>query len=483
MQKVTAPIQSTQASNISSLKKALTKWDLLSIGIGAVIGWSWVIYGGIWSTTPGSMGGIIAFLIGGILCTFIGFTYAELSSAFPYAGGDIIYTFEGLGSKWAYFSGAFLTVIFAGLIVVETIMLPLLLDAFGVPIPKILPLYTLGGEVVYLSYVILSIIVNLFFAVMNYRGIEFSKAFQTITVAVLLFAAIFFVGSGIVLGSVENAQPFFTGIKGLSLTLLMVPGFLLGFNAIAQAAEETNIKPSSIGKIVILTVWASVFFYIFIILGTSFAANIGMRESSSIAVLESLSVIYPGSSLPMLFVAIASLIGLLTSWNAAYIAASRVLLSMGRGRYIPVTFSKIHDKYKTPGTATMFLFVISSFGAFLGTSQQIFGSLVNVVGFFAVFSWLLVTISFVRLRKSQPDLVRPYRVKRGKLMGILSICSLIFYLFLYTPLNPLGGLTFAELITTIGILVVIAIVYFKYVHFSTIDTSKQKALLFGGQEE
>lgn len=263
----------------------------------------------------------------------------------------------------------------------------------------------------------------------------------------------------------------------------MVPGFLLGFNAIAQAAEETNIKPSSIGKIVILTVWASVFFYIFIILGTSFAANIGMRESSSIAVLESLSVIYPGSSLPMLFVAIASLIGLLTSWNAAYIAASRVLLSLGRGRYIPTSFSKIHNKYKTPGTATMFLFVISSFGAFLGTSQQIFGSLVNVVGFFAVFSWLLVTISFVRLRKSQPDLVRPYRVKRGKLMGILSICSLIFYLFLYTPLNPLGGLTFAELITTIGILVVIAIVYFKYVHFSTIDASKQKALLFGGQEE
>ena len=481
MQKVNAPVQSIQTGN--TLNKALTKWDLLSIGIGAVIGWSWVIYGGVWSTIPGSMGGIIAFIIGGILCTFIGFTYAELSSALPYAGGDIVYTYEGLGPKWAYFSGAFLTVIFAGLIIVETIMLPLMLGALGFPVPQFVPLYTLGGEVVYLSYVILSVVVNLFFAIMNYRGIEFSKTFQTITVAVLLFAAIFYVASGTVLGSVENAKPFFTGIEGLSLTLLMVPGFLLGFNAIAQAAEETSIKPSLIGKIVILTVWASVFFYIFIIIGTSFSTDMQLRETAQIVVLDSLLVMYPSSSLPMLFVAIASLIGLLTSWNAAYIAASRVLLSMGRGKYIPSKFAKIHSTYKTPGEATKFLFIITSFGALLGTSQQIFGSLVNVVGFFAVFSWLLVTISFVRLRKMQPDLVRPYRVKSGRTIGVLAILSLIFYLFLYTPFNPLGGLNFAELMITIGILIVIAIVYFKYVHSSAIDENRRKAMLFGGAEE
>lgn len=474
---------SSPNKNTVSLNKSLSKWDLLSIGIGAVIGWSWVIYGGVWVTTPGSMGGVLAFLIGGILCTFIGLTYAELSSALPYAGGDIIYTYEGIGPKWAYFSGALLTIIFAGLIIIETIMLPLMLVALGFPVPQFVPLYTLGGEVVYLSYIIFSIIVNLFFAVMNFRGIEFSKAFQTITVAVLLFASIFYIGSGVVLGNVENAKPFFTGFQGLSLTLLMVPSFLLGFNAIAQAAEETSIKPSLIGKIVIITVWASVLFYIFIIIGTAFGADSLLRESANIVVLDSLLSLYPTSSIPMLFVAIASLIGLLTSWNAAYIAASRVLLSLGRGSYIPVKFSKIHPKYKTPGLATMVLFVASSFGAFLGTSQQIFGSLVNVVGFFAVFSWLLVTIAFVRLRKLQPNLDRPYRVKRARLIGFMAIVSLIFYIFLYTPLNPLGGLTFAELMITVGILVVIMVIYFKYVHFASVDEKYRKSQLFGGQDK
>ncbi|WP_039042230.1 APC family permease [Sporosarcina sp. ZBG7A] len=466
----------------SHLNKSLSKWDLLSIGIGAVIGWSWVIYGGIWTTLPGSIGGVMAFLIGGLLCTFVGLTYAELSSALPYAGGDIVYTFEGLGARWAYFSGAFLTIIFIGLIIIETIMFPMMLEALGFPVVEWLPLYNLGGETVYLSYILLSMVVNLFFAVLNYRGIEFSKVFQTITVGVLLFASVFYVFSGVTLGSIDNAKPFFTGFSGLSLALLMVPGFMLGFNAVAQAAEETTIKPSMIGKVVIATVWASVAFYVLIIIGTALSADAELRASGGIVVLNSLQNLYTSSSLPMYFVAIASLIGLLTSWNASYIAASRILLSLGRGKYVAPAFSKVHPQFKTPGNATIFLFIVSSFGAFLGTSQLIFGSLVDVVGVITVSSWLLVAISFVRLRQLRPDLERPYRVKRPKLLGFLSIGSLVFFLLLYTPLNPIGGLSPAETIVTIILLVVVVVYYFKNVHSVKIDEKNRREMLFGKEE-
>lgn len=470
------------SATASHLNKSLSKWDLMSIGIGAVIGWSWVIYGGIWTTLPGSIGGVIAFLIGGILCTFVGLTYAELSSALPYAGGDIVYSFEGLGAKWAYFSGAFLTIIFTGLIIIETIMFPMMLEALGFPVVKWMPLYTLGGETIYVSYILLSMAVNLFFAVLNYRGIEFSKVFQTITVGVLLFASIFYVSSGVALGSIDNAKPFFTDFSGLSLALLMVPGFMLGFNAVAQAAEETSIKPSMIGKVVIATVWASVVFYVLIIIGTALSADAELRASGGIVVLNSLQNLYTSTSIPMYFVAIASLIGLLTSWNASYIAASRVLLSLGRGKYVTPALAKVHPQFKTPGNATIFLFIASSFGAFLGTSQMIFGSLVDVVGVITVSSWLLVAISFVRLRKLRPDLERPYKIKHPKLLGFLSIGSLVFFLLLYTPLNPLGGLSFAETLVTAILLIGVILYYFKHVHFVEVDKEHRRELLFGKEE-
>ena len=81
----------------SGMVKSLSKWNLLSIGIGAVIGWSWVIYAGYWSVTPGTLGGILAFVVAALLCSLVGLVYAELTSAFPKIGVDVSITFLGLG--------------------------------------------------------------------------------------------------------------------------------------------------------------------------------------------------------------------------------------------------------------------------------------------------------------------------------------------------------------------------------------------------
>jgi len=346
------------------LKKSLSTIDLFSIGIGAVIGWSWVIYAGPWSTFGGSLGGILAFLLGGIICTFVGLAYAELSSAMPRAGGDLAFTFEGLGDRWAYVAGITMAYALLTLIIVETIMFPLILESLGFPLIKFGPLYELGGETVYLSYILISILINFLFAFLNYLGIEFSKVFQTITVVVLLLAAIFYVVTGMTLGSVENAKPLLTSPTGVVLVILMVPGFMAGFNIVAQAVEEANIKPRTIGIVIIGTIWASVIFYILIILGASFAASEGVRDTGQIVVLESLAALFTGSDLPKVFVALAALIGMLTSWNAAYIGGSRVLFALGRAKYIPKRFGTLNAKHQTPLYPIVLLFLISSVGPF-----------------------------------------------------------------------------------------------------------------------
>ena len=83
------------------MKRSLSKFDLLSIGMGCVIGWSWVIYGGYWGSKAGTLGAVLTFVITGILCTFVGLIYGELTSAFPRAGADVSIAYLGLGRKAA----------------------------------------------------------------------------------------------------------------------------------------------------------------------------------------------------------------------------------------------------------------------------------------------------------------------------------------------------------------------------------------------
>ncbi|HRX94282.1 MAG TPA: APC family permease, partial [Chitinophagaceae bacterium] len=299
---------------------------MLAIGVGAVIGWSWVIYAGPWSTYPGSLGGVIAFIIGGILCSFIGLAYAELTSAMPRAGGDMVFTFEGLGQKWAFVTGICMIMAFVGLVTVETLMFPVILEALGLPLVRSGMLYHFAGESVFLTFIAVSIAINALFAYINHRGVGLAGIVQTITVVVLVLASVFFVVSGVSLGTAANAKPLITSAAGISMVMLMVPSFMSGFNAIPQAAEETNVSPRTIGRLVIATVWACVVFYILIIVGLSFAAPAEIRSGGGVVVLSALTNLFQ-SNAPRVFVAIAALIGMLTSWNAAYLAGSRLLLA------------------------------------------------------------------------------------------------------------------------------------------------------------
>ena len=248
-----------------TFKKSLSGLSILSIGLGCVVGWSWIIYAGLWGSTPGTLGGVLAFIIAGILCSFIGVVYAELTSIYPRAGGDAVFVFEGLGEIWSVIAGWCTAVLWIGLIFVEVMMIPVILDGLGIFVPQWGPLWNVGGNTVYLSYILISLVINLLFAYINYRGAEISGRVQTASVFILFGAAVFFFVSGISLGSVENAKPFFTDISGLTLIMLMVPSFMSGFNAIPQLAEEANIPPRNTGRAVVLTVWGSVIFYILII--------------------------------------------------------------------------------------------------------------------------------------------------------------------------------------------------------------------------
>ncbi|MDR3173926.1 MAG: amino acid permease, partial [Treponema sp.] len=83
-------------------KKVLNKWEIFALAFGAMIGWSWVILSGDWIRTAGTLGAVLAFVIGGLLVLFVGLTYAELTVAMPKCGGEHVFSMRALGSGGSF---------------------------------------------------------------------------------------------------------------------------------------------------------------------------------------------------------------------------------------------------------------------------------------------------------------------------------------------------------------------------------------------
>jgi amino acid transporter len=142
-----------------------------------------------------------------------------------------------------------------------------------------------------------------------------------------------------------------------------------------------------------------------------------------------------GSDLLVKGILIAILIGLLTSWNGFFLAGSRVLFAMGRGRIISPQLGETHKKFGTPYKAVLFTGIVTFAAAFLGRGAMI--AFVDVGSFCIAAAFLGVSFSFLKLKKSFPDLERPYVAPGGKVIGYFSIIgSTLVLLAITLPGSP-----------------------------------------------
>ena len=264
--------------------------------------------------------------------------------------------------------------------------------------------------------------------------------------------------------------------------MLMVPGFLSGFNAIPQAVEETSVKPKTVGRMVLYTVWGSALFYILIITGLAFAMPEAERAGEGLVVVQAVGQLFGGSKIAMGFVTFASLLGMLTTWNAAYIAGSRFMYGLARARFLPESLAEIHPKYGTPKNAIILMFVIGTLAPFAGTNETIYVGLMNIASFGLVITWLFVSLTFIKLRKIMPEIERPYTVPYGEIIGRISVVFCIAYLYLYTPWGPSG----LKPVEWAGVAVIAAIavaVYFAHnVRAGKMSYEERRGILTGADD-
>ncbi|HLR67347.1 APC family permease [Virgibacillus alimentarius] len=416
-----------------NFSKSMSMTDVLFLAMGAMLGWGWVVLSGEWVVTAGFLGSVIAFIIGGLLVVFIGLTYAELASAIPETGGGLVFVLRAFGKKSSFVAAWAVLFGYVSVITFEAVALPTVID-YVVPVKHQMYLWTLGGWDVYLTWVLIGSVGAILLTALNYFGIKPATIFQSIFTVAIVLVGLLLVFGAVKNGSTSNIQPLFKGgVGGTMSVLIMIPFLFVGFDVIPQVASEIKAPQKIIGKILIASIITSVIFYLLIVFGVTVGLTESQLAITELATADAMVNLF-GSEWFGTILVIGGVAGIITSWNAFIIGGSRILYAMAIRGMIPKWFSHIHPKYKTPSNAIVFLGLLAFIAPFLGRPALVW--IVNAGGVGIVVGYLIVSLSFMQLRKMEPELVRPYKVKYWRVTGVLAIILSIAFISFYLPGMP-----------------------------------------------
>jgi basic amino acid/polyamine antiporter, APA family len=440
--------------------KVLGRREVISLSLGAIIGWGWVVLSGGIILDAGSLGGILAFLVAGVIFTTIGLVYAELAAAMPLAGGEHVYSYKALGKNASFLCTWSLVLTYVSVVALQAAALPVAFEYFF-PNMKYGYLWTFAGYEVYFSYVVFGVMVAIGITILNIRGIKLSSTFQNIaTLFIILIGFVFAFGAFFLGGSMDNIQPLFANaenpISGIAKALVVIPFLLVGFDVIPQAAEEINMSPRNVSKVMLSTIFFAILWYAMVVFGLAMALPKDQIVRAGFSVADGAVAVFGASFFGKLMIA-CGIAGILTSWNAFMIGGSRAIYAMAESNMVPQSLANIHPKYKSPYNALILITVIAIASALLGRKAMIF--FVNAGSFSLLIAYALVAVSFVVLRKTHPQMERPYFVKNGRWIGIGAVVFSLGLAVLFLPTMPAALVSVEWLIVVFWY--VLGVVFFR----------------------
>lgn len=416
------------------LRKTLGRVEVFALAFGTMVGWGWIRLPSQWIEHAGVFGAVLAFLIGGVMCIFVGLTYAELTSAFPLAGGELAFSYRGMGYLGSWVTGWTISFAYVGVAAWEGIALSSAIH-YMIPIGSFGHLWNVAGFEVYFSWSLFGIVGAVILTLLNIIGVKPVAVFQILLVMIMLITGIIFVLGGFAFGKLEHVTPVMTNVKGIGMVLLMTPSMYIGFDMVSKSAEEMNMPLREIHKVLIVSIVGACVWYIFMIIGSALTAPVEFRQQVLVPIADSAAYAFQSPVMAKVMI-VGGICGIITSWNGFIVGASRILFAMGRARMLPPIFGWVHPKYKTPVVSIVFVGFICCLSPLLGENALIW--LVDTASFGAVIVYLLVAISFLRIRKKEPDLSRRYTIRNGRMVGTFAMVIAAFFLFWYMPFSPIA---------------------------------------------
>ena len=435
----------------SEFNKVFSAWDILVIAFGAMIGWGWVVSSGGWIQKGGVLGAALGFVVGGVMIFFVGLTYAELTAAMPQCGGEHVWSHRAMGPTGSFVCTWAIVLGYVGVACFEACAFPTIISYLW---PGFLKgyLYTVAGFDIYASWLIVAIIVAFCIMLINIVGAKTAAKLQTILTIIIGGAGILLIVASVINGTVDNldGQMFAeVGGGGIVKSILSVavisPFYLIGFDVIPQAAEEINVPPKKIGGMLILSVVLAVLFYAFVIIAVGLVMNSGAITASQtgtgLVTADAMALAFKTSVMAKVII-VGGMCGIITSWNSFMIGGSRAIYSMAESYMIPRVFAKLHPRHKTPINSLILIGILTMLAPFAGRVMMVW--ICDAGTFGCCLAYCMVAISFLILRKKQPDMPRPYKVPAGRLMGGIAVLMSGFMVVMYCIPGSGGTLILPE---------------------------------------
>lgn len=458
------------------LHKSIGRFELVALGIGAIIGAGiFVITGTAASGDINAAGEIIrfpagpaitlSFVITAVGCCFCALCYAELASMIPVSGSAYTYSYVGMGEIFAWIIGWCLLLEYTFDAATVSIgwsgyFEQLIEKVFGINFPDWLvtpTMVSLKNQAAYASYPHLfgyplslnlpAMLVIGCLTTLLVRGIRESTRFNSFVVILKLIVVFICIFVGAYYVKPENWAPFMPyGMKGVMSGASLIFFAYIGFDALSTTTEEVKdikyIPFGIIGSLIVCTI-------LYIVVAGILT---GMTPYSMLNTPEPVATAfnYVGQNfLASYIVSVGAVIALLSTLLVFLLGQPRIIFSMARDGFFPKGLAKIHPKRRTPHRATIISGIIIMLLAGFGDLTSV-AALCNAG---TLTAFMVVCLSVIILRYKKPDEPRKFKVPFVPLIPILGIivCGALFAAL------PTGAHITFVIWTVIGL-----VLYFSY---------------------
>ncbi len=418
-----------------SLKRTLTAYSLIALGIGAIIGAGLFIRTAAASAEAAGAAVTASFIVAAIGCAFAGLCYAEFAAMIPIAGSAYTYAYTTMGEFTAWTIGWALVLEYAlGAATVAIGWSEYLNNLLGGRIPFQWchsPLETSSAGV---NGIINApaLFILLLLTLLLIKGTEESATVNIIIVAVKVSIVILFIALGWQFINPTNHSPYMIpagtpghegffkhGWGGVLGGAGIVFFAFIGFDAVSTAAQEAknpkrDMPIGILGSLAVCTVLYILFGYVLTGIANWTDFQKAGKEAS---VAYAVQTYMPGYGWLATMITVAILAGFSSVILVMLLGQSRVFFSMATDGLLPKLFSEIHPKYRTPYKSNMVLFVfVAMFAGFIPGSLA--GDLTSIG---TLFAFVLVCAGVWIMRRVQPNLDRPFKTPLVPLVPILGI--------------------------------------------------------------
>jgi APA family basic amino acid/polyamine antiporter len=431
----------------NELKRILGPFQLVALGIGAIIGAGIFVMTGHAAASFAGPGVIVSFAIAGLGCLFAGLCYAEYASMIPVAGSAYTYAYATLGRPVAWFIGWNLVLEYlataATVAVGWSAYFGDFMRSIGLPLPATIasaPIavrgvhdFVLTGTVINLPAMLLVGIVSILLVI----GVHLSAKLNIAMVAIKLAIVLLVIAFGLPHVSHANLVPFVPentgtfgqfGWSGVFRATGVIFFAYIGFDAVSVAAQEArnpqrDLPIGILGSLVICT--GLYMAMSFVLTGIAPYGTLNVPHPVSMAVESMPSTAWLGP-----LVNLGAIVGLASVVLVMLLGQSRIFYAMAKDGLFFEVFGRIHPKFRTPTTGTLITGLFAAIAAGV-LPLDILGELVSI-GTLAAF--VVVCLGVMVLRVTRPQARRPFRTPAVWIIAPLGVATCLF-MMAFLPLD------------------------------------------------